>query len=706
MLPKYAMILPMETLDSGITRFSFGTPERQTPIRVLASLEDAFQSRPLQSQPDTRPLLSDASFMAKATARGFRISFAMADDEDLYGLGLQLKSFNQRGLKKTLRVNSDPVADTGDSHAPVPFFLSTRGYGLFVDTNRYVTFYFGTHEFVERGAPSSGNGGDDCGQPADSTDGLYKQRAIAARRIVIDIPACDGADLYLFDGPSMKEALARYNRFFGGGAMPPLWGLRNWYRAKTDAPADRVVELMDYFTARDIPIDVIGLEPGWQTKAYSCSYVWNPALFPDPRQFLSAAAKRGYHTNLWEHAYVHPDSPIHDALLPVAGDTRVWHGLVPDFSCKQARDVFARHHQTEFVDNGVSGFKLDECDNSDYIASPWAFPETSEFPGGMDGEQMHSEFGLLYQHTVLRTFRERNQRTYSLVRSSHAGASPYPFVLYSDLYNHKDFIRGTVNAGFSGLLWTPELRDAKSEADLLRRLQTVVFSPLSLINAWYLKNPPWLQINCGKNNANEFMEGRDALEAQCRDILKLREAFVPYLYAAFRKYATEGIPPFRALVLDYPEDKNTHGLDLQYLMGDDVLVAPLTAEETERSVYLPAGIWYSFWDKTRYEGGRSYTISTPLGQIPLFVKAGTTLPLALSIEHEDDGYVIPLAVTFYGPSCRDAALFEDDGVSYDFEDGAFNLVSIRDTQAPEGALVRQGTFPKQTYRVAQWERVD
>lgn len=696
----------MDCLASGISHFSFGTPERQTPLQVLAALEDAFKKKLSEdSLPLSSPLFSEASFTAKKTARGFTLSFAMADDEDLYGLGLQLKSFNQKGLKKTLRVNSDPVADTGDSHAPVPFFLSTRGYGLFVDTNRYVSFYFGTHEFVEPSSPTAGQHHDDNAQPADSTEELYKQRTISARRIVIEIPACEGVDIYLFTGPSMKTALSRFNRFFGGGAMPPLWGLRNWYRAKTDASAEKLVALMDYFTTKKIPIDVIGLEPGWQTKAYSCSYVWNPALFPDPRGFLQEATRRGYHTNLWEHAYVHPESPLHDALLPVSGNTRVWHGLVPDFTCKQARDVFSHYHQTEFVEAGVSGFKLDECDNSDFIASPWAFPETSEFPGGLDGEQMHSELGLLYQHVILRAFHERNMRTYSLVRSSHAGASPYPFVLYSDLYNHRDFIRGLANAGFSGLLWTPELRDAQSEADLLRRLQTTVLSPLSLINAWYLKNPPWLQINRDQNNADVFMAGAEALEAKCRDILKLREAFVPYLYAAFRKYAKEGIPPFRALVLDYPEDPETHSLDQQYLMGDDVLVAPLTAEEKERSVYLPRGRWYSFWDKTPYEGGRSYRIASPMEQIPLFIKAGTTLPLALSIEHRENRYVIPLAVTFYGSSCGEAVLFEDDGVSYDFEDGAFNLVAIRDTNTSQGEIVRQGRFAKQTYTVENWDRV-
>ena len=138
---------------------------------------------------------------------------------------------------------------------------------------------------------------------------------------------------------------------------------------------------------------------------------------------------------------------------------------------------------------GVSGFKLDECDNSDFTGG-WSFPEASQFPSGVDGEQMHSLFGLRYQSALWQQFQQRKQPTYSLVRSSGALASPYPFVLYSDLYNHRQFVRALVNSGFSGLLWCPEVRDAKNEEDLLRRLQTVVFSPLAMINGWYIPNPP------------------------------------------------------------------------------------------------------------------------------------------------------------------------------------------------------------------------
>ena len=150
---------------------------------------------------------------------------------------------------------------------------------------------------------------------------------------------------------------------------------------------------------------------------------------------------------------------------------------------------------------------------------------------------MHFLFGLGYQRTLWKQFEQRKRPTYGLVRSSGALASPYPFVLYSDLYDHRQFVRALVNSGFSGLLWCPEVRDAKSEEDLIRRLQTVVFSPLAMINGWYIPNPPWKQLDRKKNNANGLTPNWEKLESRCQEIIGWRMQLIPYLRAAFARYA-------------------------------------------------------------------------------------------------------------------------------------------------------------------------
>ncbi len=523
----------------GIWKTTIGIPEAYTPVRsrLIPPAEDKLAQLPDVAAPLLAPIAGTI------TDRGCVLRVPMPPGELIYGFGLQLLSFSQRGKKKTIRVNADPKLDTGDSHAPVPFYVTTRGYGLLVDSARHVDFYCGD----ARRKPS---------RPERTTSGAVNTpdatRKLALQdqgEITIEVPRAKGVDVYLFAGPSMRQAVQRYNLFAGGGLVPPEWGLGFWYRAEQHDDSESVKKLAGEFRDRKIPCDVIGLEPGWQTHAYSCSFAWDSARFPQPQSFVKDLSDQGFQINLWEHAFTHPSSPLFEALLPHSGDYGVWGGLVPDFAGEKARDVFGDYHGRTLVDIGVSGFKLDECDSSDYTGG-WSFPDFSRFPSGVDGEQMHAVFGLRYQQAVWQQFKKRGRATYGLVRSSGALATPYPFVLYSDLYEHRDFIRALVNSGFSGLLWCPEVRDAKNAEDLLRRLESVVFSPLAMVNAWYIKNPPWKQIDRVKNNAGQLEDDWQTLEARCREIIGWRMQLVPYLLSAFESYQASGMPPFRALILD------------------------------------------------------------------------------------------------------------------------------------------------------------
>ena len=207
--------------------------------------------------------------------------------------------------------------------------------------------------------------------------------------------------------------------------------------------AKHVLALAKTLRESGIPCDVLGLEPGWQTHAYSCTFAWDLERFPDPAAFVRSAEDMGFRINLWEHAFTHPASPIFSELAPQSGDIGVWGGLVPDFAGEPARRIFGDFHGRTLVDIGISGFKLDECDNSDFTHG-WSFPDHTHFPSGVDGELMHAQFGLRYQDAILDQFKQRGKSTYGLVRSSYALASPYPFVLYSDLYDHRQFIRALV----------------------------------------------------------------------------------------------------------------------------------------------------------------------------------------------------------------------------------------------------------------------
>ncbi len=156
--------------------------------------------------------------------------------------------------------------------------------------------------------------------------------------VVIEVPFARGADVYLFAGPDMISAVERYNLFSGGGCVPARWGLGVWYRCRADFDQQAALALVDGLRRDGMPCDVLGLEPGWQTHSYSCSFVWS-SKFPDPRALASELSARGCRLNLWTHAFVHASSPIYAPLLPYSGDYEVWQGLVPGLhSAGGARD--------------------------------------------------------------------------------------------------------------------------------------------------------------------------------------------------------------------------------------------------------------------------------------------------------------------------------------------------------------------------------
>lgn len=653
----------MQQIAKGIWKLVLGEPEYHTPerYREFEIKMDALEQLTLSK----KAAIDAADIHWKKTKRGVTVTLPMKTDEDIYGFGLQLQSFNQAGRRRYIKVNSDPVADTGEGHAPVPFYISSAGYGLWVNTFRYTTFLMGTSS--ERGK-SAGMTAENQPHEEFSEAAIYAlKRAKEERKVIIDIPAVEGVELYLFEGDFM-EIVQRYNLFSGGGCVPPMWGLGNWYRVYGGSDEQTVEHLAEQFREEGIPMDVLGLEPGWHSHSYSCTYKWS-YLFPNPDELINNMTQKGYKLNLWEHLYVYPKAPFYQELTPFSGDYEVWNGLVPDFATKEACRLFEAYHRDAFVKKGIAGFKLDECDNSDYNPSNWAFPDSTEFPSGMDGEQMHLAIGTLYQNLIYRIFKQENRRTYSQVRSSGSLAAPLPFVLYSDLYNHKQFIKGVVNSGFSGLLWCPEVRDCANGDDMLRRLQTVVFSGHALINSWRIPSPPWKQTDIKKNLAGETMDTAEYYTAEARKLFELRMQLLPYLYSAFVEYRNTGKPPIRALVLDYPEDMDARMVDDEYLFGESMLVCPLTYEEgTSKEIYLPKGNWYDFFTGELYEGGKRVEICAAYDKIPVFVKEGAMIPLAKPVPCVEKDTVFEMQIKIFGEADGAFVLYEDDFETFDYEE--------------------------------------
>ena len=542
-------------------KITFGAPEKHTPTVFCDNLNYV----------ETQIIYPVEKILFKTSPRGCTLILPLKRNEHIYGCGLQTALFDLIGKKLTLRVNADCESPVGDSHAPVPFFVSTAGYGIYVDTARYAEFYFGSSALLKQEKSVSNN------NLMDSVEELY-QNNDTGDNISIHIPTAKGVDIYIFEGDSITNIVSQYNMFSGGGCDCPEWGLAPFFRMYVEYTDSRILETAKRFRTDRLQIGTIGLEPGWHSNAYPCTFTWRTgSLYPNYKNLITDLGRLGYHINLWEHCFTHHDAPFYKDILPYCGDYTVFGGAVPDFATEEATKIFADYHRDNLISLGIDGFKLDECDSSDFTGS-WSFPNMSEFPSGLDGEQYHSLLGTLYSKSLLQALGDIP--TMSLIRSFGALASSYPFVLYSDLSDFKEYIRALCNSGFSGLLWTPEVRYSDSGEEYVRRLQAGVFSVMLNMNGWNDPRVPWETHGC---------------KDEVRLLLDERIKLIPYLKDAFVNYKKYGIAPARALVSDYTDDPQTFGIDDEYLLGDSLLVAPINIGERGRRVYIPEGEWTDYF---------------------------------------------------------------------------------------------------------------
>lgn len=631
----------------GVWSRSFGSVAGTPPLLLLGATPDRRGLETLSSAPF--PLPPEAIAFAQVGGRSV-VRLPLPPGVPVFGLGLQFVRTDHRGRTRHLRVNSDPKEDTGETHAPVPFYVTGSGYGVLIHTSRIVTLHCAST--VRRGDPGL------IRDRNRDRDWAATPSASAVEAVVAD----SGMEVLIFAGPTPLEAVRRYNLYCGGGCLPPRWGLGFWHRTPTRFSDAEVEAEAEEYRRRGFPCDVIGLEPGWHTASYPCTYEWAPDRFPDPPAFVARMRAAGFRINLWEHPWVSPQAPIHQALQPHAGSHTVWGGLAPDYTLPAARAVLEAQHDERHVAAGVSGYKLDECDGSELTGSSWMFPAHAEFPSGRDGEEMRQVYGLLLQQLTAGLFRRRDRRTYGLVRASSTGAAPLPYALYTDLYDHRRFVRALCNAGFAGLLFSPEVRSAHDAEDWVRRMQTVCFSPLAMLNAWSSGTKPW-----------SFPE----VEPIVRRYLALRMRLLPYFYTAFARYREDGTPPFRPMALLPGASGELALADDQYMAGEDILVAPLFAGQSERRVLLPPGDWYDFDSGERLAGGGAVTVVRPLEAMPVFVRDGGIVPLMPALPHAPrPGDTVALEVRHYGRRPGRFLLYDDDGETFAFERGGRRWITL------------------------------
>ena len=641
----------------GIWKISVGKQEKVT---LLSELDITPQWKAIEEIGDA-PLAIDPKDVKTEVVDGKTyIRFPLDKDEKIFGLGLNFKTVEQRGRVMRLHVDHYGGSDNGRTHAPIPFFVSSKGYGALINSARYIDVWVGTSVRQDSSNPPVAK---DRNTDKDWTAQPYSDNL----EFLIQ---AEGAEVIVFSGKTMLDVVRRYNLYNGGGCLPPKWGLGFWHRVPslfTDTEIEREVQ---EFRDKGFPLNVVGLEPGWMTASYPCTYEWDNTRFPNPQAFTKKMKESNIQTNLWMNPYISPKGELYDRIKPYTSSHTVWCGIVPDYMMSEAQRILIDHFKKHQLNLGVSGYKMDENDGYD----SWLWPDVASFPSGTSAEQMRQIYGSLMQKVTTQMYKDENKRTYGLVRAANAGTTSFPYVIYNDYYNHHDFITALVNSSFIGVLWTPEVRASRTSEEWLRRMQTVCFSPLAMLNAWADGTKPWT-----------FPEVAESVKA----ISLLRMQLIPYLYTAFADYTFKGTPPVRAMNLEegynmdekmlqvsFDATNNPYALAIkkevkdQFMVGNSLLVAPLFEGEKERKVILPKGKWYDFYTGEFAGEGEIISVSPGLDKIPVYVKDGGIVPMFPPIRQIDNKQY-PLEVRHYGNAPGIYDLYDDDGETFNYQKGEF-----------------------------------
>lgn len=596
-------------------------------------------------------------------------SFHLRQDEHLFGLGEKFTPLDKRG-QRIISWTQDAFGSTSErSHKNIPFLLSTRGYGLFLDTGARVTWELGTV-------------------------------SCQSYTVTVDAPALDA---YVIGGATPAAILANYTRLTGRAPVPPKWSFGVWMSG-TGARRDQaaIEDLARGADEHELPVDVIHVDTWWMRWRHYCDFRWDPENYPDPQGFIDGLHARGFKLTLWEHPYIsvesdlfavgqregyfltRPDGEVYvidyglslaprpDGVIRTATPETSWNARVAiiDLTNEAACRWFQDLHRP-VLRQGVDAFKTDFGED---------VPIDAVFSGGQTGAALHNLYPLLYNEAVYEVTEQ--EKGYGLVwsRAGAAGNQRYPVCWSGDPAADWDSlactIRGGLSIGLSGVpFWSSDIggyRGLPSPRLLIRWAQ---FGLLASHARFHGDSPrePWAF-------------GADAVRI-IRAFSELRYRLFPYLYSAAHEAARTGLPVIRALPLAFPDDANTYDKDLQYLLGGALLIAPIYDESDTRSVYLPAGQWLDYWTETRYAGGQNIRVDAPLERMPIFVRAGAILPTMAPARRIPTGLITPLILEVYPGADGDYTLYEDEGettFSYREDAGGFRLTW---NSAVERALV-------------------
>ncbi len=517
-----------------------------------------------------------------------REQLSLSVGELIYGLGERFSAFVKNGQSVDIW-NEDGGTSTEQSYKNIPFYISNKGYGVFVNHPERVSFEVAT-EMVTK--------------------------------VEFSVPG-ENLDYFLINGPTMKEVLMRYTDITGKPSLPAPWTFGLWLSTSftTNYDEETVNSFVDGMLNRGIPLKVFHFDCFWMKDFNWCDFTWDSRVFPDPEGMLKRLKAKGLKICVWINSYVGQESSMFEEgvkggyfIKRPNGDVWQWDMWQPglaivDFTNPAACEWYSKKLEA-LMDMGVDCFKTDFGER---------IPTDCVYYNGADPQKMHNFYTYMYNKTVYDVIKKKKGEKEAVLfaRSATVGGQKFPVHwggdCWSDYESMEESLRGGLSLTSSGFgYWSHDIGgfESTSTADVYKRWCAFgLLSSHSRLHGSTSYRVPWVYDD----------EAVDVL----RFFTKLKASLMPYLYRNAIETSKTGVPMMRSMVLEFTEDRNCAYLATQYMYGDSLLVAPIFNDKSIAEFYLPQGTWTSLLTGEVKEGGKWYKEEYGYMSIPLFVKEGS-----------------------------------------------------------------------------------
>ncbi len=540
-------------------------------------------------------------------SRSINPVFSLSPGEKIVGCGESFTSINKVGQKLNLFVTDPQGPETADMYKPIPFYISSKGYGMFMHTSAPVTCDFGA-----------------------SHVGTIKL-------FMMD----ETADLFLFFG-TPKTILDEYTSLTGKPGMPPLWSFGTWMSRISYFKQQEGYDVATNLRKYKIPADVIHFDTGWFETDWQCDYKFAPSRFNNPQKMINDLLKQGFHISLWQLPYFTPRNKYYkeivDAGLCVhnAAGTLPYEDAVLDFSNPKTV-AWYQDKLSGLLKMGVGAIKVDFGEGA---------PIDGFYASGRGGLYEHNLYPVRYNKAVADITKQVKGENIIWARSAWAGSQRYPLHWGGDASN-TDMgmaaeLRGGLSFGLSGFsFWSHDIGGfvEKAPENLYRRWLPFGFLTSHSRAHGAPPKEPWLY--------------NDSFVTAFRESAEMKYKLMPYVYAQAKNCTEKGLPMVRALCVEYPEDQATWNIDDQYLFGSDILVAPMMTDGAARDVYLPGGKWIDYQSGNIYNKGWNKIAA---GHIPavILVRDGAIIPHIALAQRTDQMDWTKLTMKVYSVDTKEA----------------------------------------------------